>query len=658
MTNEQLKYIQNDPGFYLLKAKKVIQGRPSYVCPKCGNGSGADGTGMTSKDGIHWHCFVCGLNGDIVDIIAEVEGLEKGSKAAFDRAAEIYNVTSEDMERNPQRVDKPKAEAVPYDPAKEEQVKQYFQRVTADDAYNEDAISYLQARGFESFKWVQKYGVGYDSNTRAIIFPYYNLSGGLGYVRRFIDKGTNEENRTMNTNGSGFTWLERAIQNEVVFVCEGGFDALSINCLMGGGAVSLNSIANVKNFAGSIKRTGAKCRTFILCLDNDEAGKRATNELAGLLIAKGFNVVSFGLPDKYKDINEMFAADREGLRKLLTEARSKAYADPFNKEFESHKVKELYPQFLEYVADDKNNRPIKTGFDELDKAIGGGLIPSLYIVGGGTSIGKTTFVLQVSDNAAKAGNDVIIFSMEMAKENIIARSISRETYQICRESGQKTNFAKTEYGVLIGYNYQNYNEREKDLIERAGVRYLEYAGERISIYDGRKTADEIKQVVTRHIELTGVRPVVVVDYLQMIAPNKDMAGTSDKTQTDYSIAKLIEIKRDLKCPVIAVSSFSRSNYTKAINEAAFKDSGEIEYNADCAIALSLVIDQMRKGSNTAIENDTIEKINEAKAKVPREIRLTLLKNRGNQSGKQLYFLYNPLFNHFEYDWKRGIINGE
>ncbi|GMO68240.1 MAG: hypothetical protein Nk1A_6930 [Endomicrobiia bacterium] len=58
---------------------------------------------------------------------------------------------------------------------------------------------------------------------------------------------------------------------------------------------------------------------------------------------------------------------------------------------------------------------VSTGFTNLDIALGGGLrTKRLYAIGGVTGIGKTTFVMNIADNIASSGQDVLIFSLEMS----------------------------------------------------------------------------------------------------------------------------------------------------------------------------------------------------------------------------------------------------
>ena len=58
---------------FLLQAKKKVKGNVSYICPKCGNGKGKDGTGISldtqsKAEFPHWHCSKCGLHADIIEL--------------------------------------------------------------------------------------------------------------------------------------------------------------------------------------------------------------------------------------------------------------------------------------------------------------------------------------------------------------------------------------------------------------------------------------------------------------------------------------------------------------------------------------------------------------------------------------------------------------
>ena len=60
------------------------------------------------------------------------------------------------------------------------------------------------------------------------------------------------------------------------------------------------------------------------------------------------------------------------------------------------------------------------GVCALDRALDGGLYEGLYIVGAISSLGKTTLVTQIGDQIASGGQDVLVFSLEMARAELMA----------------------------------------------------------------------------------------------------------------------------------------------------------------------------------------------------------------------------------------------
>ena len=228
----------------------------------------------------------------------------------------------------------------------------------------------------------------------------------------------------------------------------------------------------------------------------------------------------------------------------------------------------------------------------------------LYIVGAISSLGKTTFVLQAADQIAAAGQDVIIFSLEMARSELIAKSISRLTYK----RAQRKADAKTTRGITTGKRYAMYSDTEISIIEAAREEYRKISG-RLWIREGVGNigAEQVRAEIKRHIAITGRVPVVVIDYLQILAPY-DMRAT-DKQNTDKTVLELKRISRDYKLPVIGISSFNRDNYTAPVNMAAFKESGAIEYSSDVLIGLQYQGMDYQEGEADGARQKRIRKLN-------------------------------------------------
>ena len=290
--------------------------------------------------------------------------------------------------------------------------------------------------------------------------------------------------------------------------------------------------------------------------------------------------------------------------------------------------------FVNGITDSVDTPYIPTGFKKLDSILEGGLYEGLYIIGAISSLGKTTIITQMADQIAQAGTDILFFSLEMARNEIISKSISRHTVQKILSSGGNMAHAKTGRGITTGSRYQNYSKEEIDLIHTAIRQYSEYAGN-IYIKEGIGDigAAEIRQAVADHVAFTGKTPVVVVDYLQILAPYNERA--TDKQNTDKAVMELKRISRDFKTAVIGISSFNRANYKEAVTMEAFKESGAIEYSSDVLFGLQL------KGAGKKDFD-----VNEAKRKDPRAVELVVLKNRNGRTGDTVEFEFYPLFNYF------------
>lgn len=291
-------------------------------------------------------------------------------------------------------------------------------------------------------------------------------------------------------------------------------------------------------------------------------------------------------------------------------------------------------QFINGIGEAANTEAISTGFEALDRVLDGGLYEGLITVGAISSLGKTSLCLQIADQVAAAGRDVLYFSLEMARAELMSKSISRHTVQLALERGIDTKAAKTARGITSGKRYCTYSKTEIQLIQDAVKAYGAYA-DRLYIQEGIGNigAEQIRQTIEQHIRFTGNRPLVIVDYLQILAPVDIKA--SDKQNTDRAVLELKRASRDYKLPVIAVSSFNRGNYNAEVAFEAFKETGSIEYGSDIVIGLQL------KGAGEKGFNST-----EAKKKNPRQVELVMLKNRQGKVGDKIEYAYYPMFNYF------------
>ena len=142
-----------------------------------------------------------------------------------------------------------------------------------------------------------------------------------------------------------------------------------------------------------------------------------------------------------------------------------------------------------------------------------------------------------------------------------------------------------------------------------------------------------------------VKPVVIVDYLQIIPPTNPYQ--SDKEKVDHIVRGLKKLQSDYNIVVIVVSSINRSNYLMPIDFESFKESGGIEYTADVVWGLQLQCLNDEIFSKKESIKDKREKVKNAKAANPRKIELVCLKNRYGISNYSCGFNYNPCYDLFK-----------
>ena len=70
-----------------------------------------------------------------------------------------------------------------------------------------------------------------------------------------------------------------------------------------------------------------------------------------------------------------------------------------------------------YLFPGKENKRISTGFDELDRVLGGGLVKgSLILLGGEPGIGKSTLILQLCEKVQGEGKVLYVSGEESAEQ--------------------------------------------------------------------------------------------------------------------------------------------------------------------------------------------------------------------------------------------------
>lgn len=675
MSLDALKEDIHSKGSQLLTRDKSGKG---YICPICGSGSGNKGTGITTKDGIHYTCWTgCFKSEDIIGIIGMKNGLTDFTdqiKATADELGIDYR-TYFDSEQKPYKK-QPRGAAMKK--TKEQETNTGEVKTDYNSFFlqaNKDLEKTTYHRGI-SIETLNRFNVGYVENWRhpkasdkvptspRLIIPTSKYTY-LARDTRPKDKiPANAQAYTkQKVGGTPLFNIEGLYDKSGLPACvvvEGELDCMSVIDLGYFSSIGLGMVGNKQRFIEVVKEKRPTI-PLILGLDNDDAGRKATaylqEELNKLFIP--YVVFNWEGVEGGKDFNELLNLDREKLTELLCEASRQAMEkideaaaaqqqekEKALEEIRKESVANYIDTFIEEIKASENSKCYKTGFDNLDRLLDGGLYAGLYIVGAISSLGKTTFCLQVADQIAAAGDDVLIFSLEMARSELMAKSVSRYSYILSHDNKQ----AKTTRGILTGSRYKDYSNAEKELINNSLQEYSK-AAQHIYISEGVGNIGvmQIREKVIRHIETTGKAPVVLIDYLQIMAPY-DIKMT-DKQNTDKAVTELKRISRDYNIPVIGISSFNRDNYTSPVNNASFKESGSIEYSSDILIGLQFAGMDYRGDESDKDRTKRIRQLYDTQTAAGRNgeaqnIQLKVLKSRnGGRDG--INFKFYPFFNYFD-----------
>ena len=610
MSNERQKLIEeiNALDYEFLVSKNLLskdRKGTGYVCPACDSGNGKHGTGLgsfTRDDGkIVLKCRACGRTYDVLDLIQEV------NKVDFNSALEIgasilgkhYHYEPKATKQKPaiERTEEDtEAMTKPADENKEEKEKtdysSYYEECTKRENY-----SYLLARGI-SVETQKRYRVGYDPNwinpvgkfkapSERCIIPISNY----GYLARSLSK-EDSPTRCLSVGSKAPLLNQDALKTEdVVFIVEGEIDALS--CIeVGKQAIALSGAANQGGLVNALKGMTKK-PAIVLLLDIDVPGKERQAELQKKLEEINVSCISgelpLTLPDK--DPSDALQIDREAFSRYLDILYVKALEKAGQTVSTSNFINELI-----YDSNRSKGFEAKTGFECFDKERSnffGGLHEGLYCIGAISSLGKTTFCLQLADQIAERGTDVIFFSLEQSRKELMSKSISRYTAIISKKEGL-SRYAKTNMDILhpkkqASSLFKDREEKDSEAILNQAIEQYKKAADNLYIVEGtyrgqRVDIPAIIGIVKDHIDRTGRKPVIFIDYLQMISLGVDSKKT-DKQLTDSSVFELKSLSRNYGIPVIAISSFNRENYTEPVSMQSFLSSSGIEYSSDILIGL-------------------------------------------------------------------------
>jgi replicative DNA helicase len=203
---------------------------------------------------------------------------------------------------------------------------------------------------------------------------------------------------------------------------------------------------------------------------------------------------------------------------------------------------------------------LPTGFRDLDRKLAGLHASNLLIVAGRPGMGKSALALNIAQNAAVNDMPVAIFTLEMSREEVVARMLcasGRIDSQRLR-SGQlgESDFTKLSNAASILYKKPIYVDDSPGL-----------------------TVTEIRAKCRRMKRRPGLS-LVVVDYLQLMQGS----GQENRQQEIAAISRSLKnLARELDVPIMALSQLNRSmeqREDKRPRLSDLRESGSLEQDAD------------------------------------------------------------------------------
>lgn len=207
---------------------------------------------------------------------------------------------------------------------------------------------------------------------------------------------------------------------------------------------------------------------------------------------------------------------------------------------------------------------VNTGYDDLNKKTAGLQPSDLIIVAARPSMGKTTFAMNLVENAAMLQDKpVLIFSLEMPSEQIMMRSLA---------SLSRVDQTKIRTGQLDDEDWARISGTMGILLEKRNIYIDDSSG---------LTPTEVRSRARRIAREHGGIGLIMIDYLQLM---RVPALSDNRTLEIAEISRSLKaLAKELNVPVVALSQLNRSLEQRADKRPVnsdLRESGSIEQDAD------------------------------------------------------------------------------
>lgn len=246
----------------------------------------------------------------------------------------------------------------------------------------------------------------------------------------------------------------------------------------------------------------------------------------------------------------------------IAEARSSENEGPQNVDTILEKTLERIE--LLYKTPQDGVTGVNTGFTDLNKKTAGLQGSDLIIVAARPSMGKTTFAMNLCENAAmQQDKPVLIFSLEMPAEQIMMRMLA---------SLSRVDQTKIRTGQLDDEDWARISSTMGMLMEKKNM-FIDDSS--------ALTPTEVRSRARRIAREHGGLSLIMIDYLQLMrVPSQSDNRTLEIAEISRSLKALA---KELNVPVVALSQLNRSLEQRADKRPVnsdLRESGSIEQDAD------------------------------------------------------------------------------
>lgn len=228
----------------------------------------------------------------------------------------------------------------------------------------------------------------------------------------------------------------------------------------------------------------------------------------------------------------------------------------------------LTRQMTDFVNGSPAHPTLASGFGDLDAQIGGLRPGTLTILAARPAMGKSALALNIATQAAvHQEKTVVVFSLEMSKEEIATRIVSA--------------YATIEPGILTK------GRVSESVMETVSKAYTRMYGTNLFINDRSGTSPTEMLSKCRQLKMQYGLDLIIVDYLQLM--NVSRQHRENRQQEISEISRSMKLlAKELQVPVIALSQLSRACEARENKRPLLSDlreSGSLEQDADVVMFL-------------------------------------------------------------------------